>query len=197
VALDAHHFAERFGLFIIILLGEVVVQAGEAAADGRHLSAARWSGLVAAMVLAATFWWSYFDAAAGIDLDRLKLSGGSPAVARTIFAAGHMLPAFALLIAAAGVGLLLGDDPARIGYWLTCIGTALYLAGTSNYIRSRSRHGRVLRTAALVVTYAFGVLHPLLSPAAYLWLMAAWVAGNVALAALTSAAAGSAAERRR
>jgi hypothetical protein len=27
------------------------------------------------MVLAATFWWSYFDAAAEIDLDRLKLSG--------------------------------------------------------------------------------------------------------------------------
>jgi low temperature requirement protein LtrA len=56
VALDAHHFAERFGLFIIILLGEVVVEGGEAASDGRHLSAATWSGLVAAMVLAATFW---------------------------------------------------------------------------------------------------------------------------------------------
>ncbi len=197
VALDAHHFAERFGLFIIILLGEVVVEAGEAAADGRHLSAATWSGLVAAMVLAATFWWSYFDAAAEIDLDRLRLSGGSPAVARTIFAAGHMLPAFALLVAAAGVGLLLRDDPVRIAYWLTCVGAGLYLAGTSSYVRSRRRHGRLVRTVALAVTYAFGVLHSVLSPPAYLWIMAAWVAGNVALAALTSRVAGSAARRRR
>ena len=28
-ALDAHHFAERFGLFLIILLGEVLVEAGQ------------------------------------------------------------------------------------------------------------------------------------------------------------------------
>ncbi len=29
-ALDPHHFAERFGLFLIILLGEVLVEAGQA-----------------------------------------------------------------------------------------------------------------------------------------------------------------------
>ena len=33
-ALDPHHFAERFGLFLIILLGEVVVEAGQASVDG-------------------------------------------------------------------------------------------------------------------------------------------------------------------
>ena len=42
-----HHFAERFGLFLIILLGEVVVEAGQASVDGRrrHRGAAgrRWS----------------------------------------------------------------------------------------------------------------------------------------------------------
>jgi integrase/recombinase XerD len=56
-ALDAHHFAERFGLFIIILLGEFVVEAGEAAADGHGLSCATWIGLIAAMTPAAAFWW--------------------------------------------------------------------------------------------------------------------------------------------
>jgi low temperature requirement A protein (LtrA) len=44
-ALDAHHFAERFGLFLIILLGEVVVEAGQAAQV--------WTALVAAMIIAA------------------------------------------------------------------------------------------------------------------------------------------------
>ena len=43
-------------------------------------------------------------------------------MAPAIFAVGHMLPAFALLITAAGVGLLLEDDPPRIAYWLACVG---------------------------------------------------------------------------
>ena len=60
VALDAEHFAERFGLFIILLLGEVVVEAGEGVADGRTYSAGLWTTLVGAMALSATLWWTYF-----------------------------------------------------------------------------------------------------------------------------------------
>ena len=47
-ALDAHHFAERFGLFLIILLGEVVVEAGQASVDGHVATTAGWAALVAA-----------------------------------------------------------------------------------------------------------------------------------------------------
>jgi low temperature requirement protein LtrA len=182
-ALDAHHFAERFGLFIIILLGEVVVQAGEAASDQRSPSAHTWIGLVAAMTLAAMYWWSYFAAAAEIDLKILRLSGGSPAVARAIFAVGHMIPAFALLISAAGVGLLLRGHPAPFAYWLACIGMGLYLSGTQASLRARRRSRRGARVAATALTYALGVLHFALSAPAYLWVLAAWGAANVALTA--------------
>ena len=113
-ALDPHHFAERFGLFLIILLGEVVVEAGQASVDGARRDDGGWAALVAAMMLAAALWWVYFDSAAEINLKVLELSGGSPTMARAIFAVGHMLPAFALLITAAGVGLLLEDDPPQI-----------------------------------------------------------------------------------
>ena len=106
-ALDAHHFAERFGLFVIILLGEVVVSAGQASADGHVATTGGWAALVAAMMLAGCLWWLYFDSVAEINLRVLELSGGSPTIARGIFAVGHMVPAFALLITAAGVGLLL------------------------------------------------------------------------------------------
>jgi low temperature requirement protein LtrA len=44
------------------------------------------------MALAATLWWTYFDAAADIDLRLLERAGGSPAMARAIFAGGHMIP---------------------------------------------------------------------------------------------------------
>jgi len=88
-ALDAHHFAERFGLFLIILMGEVVVEAGQASASGHAATTASWAALVAAMVLAAALWWLYFDSAADINLKVLELSGGSPTMARAIFAVGQ------------------------------------------------------------------------------------------------------------
>jgi low temperature requirement protein LtrA len=182
-ALDAQHFAERFGLLIIILLGEVVVQAGEAAADQRSPSAHTWLGLVAAMTLAAVYWWSYFAGAAEIDLKILRLSGGSPTVARAIFAAGHMIPAFALLMSAAGFGLLLREHPGPFAFWLACIGMGLYLGGTQASVRAGGRWRRAARVAASAVTYAFGVLHLVLSATAYLWLLAAWGATNVVLTA--------------
>ena len=74
-ALDAHHFAERFGLFLIILLGEVVVEAGQASVDGHVASVAGWFALVAAMILAAALWWLYFDSAVELNLRVLELSG--------------------------------------------------------------------------------------------------------------------------
>jgi low temperature requirement protein LtrA len=49
-ALEAHHFAERFGLFLIILLGEVVVEAGQVTSP--DATTGGWAALVAAMVLA-------------------------------------------------------------------------------------------------------------------------------------------------
>ena len=112
-ALDAHHFAERFGLFLIILLGEVLVEAGQAAVTGADADAGRWAALVAAMTLAAALWWLYFDSAVEINLKVLELTGGSTTMARAIFAVGHMLPSFALLVIAAGVGLLLEEEPPR------------------------------------------------------------------------------------
>ena len=86
-ALDAHHFAERFGLFLIILLGEVVISTASADVG----DAASWAALAAAMVLAAALWWLYFDAAVEINREVLERSGGSTSMARAIFAVGHML----------------------------------------------------------------------------------------------------------
>ena len=168
--LDPHHFAERFGLFLIILLGEVVVEAGQAPVDSDG-----WTAVVAVMLLAAGLWWAYFSSAAEINLKVLELSGGSPAMARTLFAAGHMLPAFALLMTAAGVGLLLEGEPPRIAYWLPCIGVGIYMAGTRVFLLASSRVPGVVRALLLVATFQLGRLEPHVSPRAYLWVLAGWV----------------------
>jgi low temperature requirement protein LtrA len=173
-ALDAHHFAERFGLFIIILLGEVVVEAGQASVDGHVASADGWAALIAAMLLAASLWWLYFDAAAEINLRVLALSGGSPTIARTLFAIGHMLPAFGLLLAAAGVGLLLEHDTPTAAYWLASVGVGVYFVGTRVVFAAVTHWGRLGRALVVVATFAFGALHHVLSPHPYLWALTAW-----------------------
>jgi len=185
-ALDPHHFAERFGLFLIILLGEVVISAGDVPVSGEAGTLAGWGALAAAMVLAAALWWLYFDAAAEINLKVLELSGGSPTMARAIFAAGHMLPAFALIIIAAGLGLLLEGDPPQIAYWLACVGIGIYLAGTRVFMGASSRAGGVIRVVLLVATFQLARLSDVLSAHGYVWLLMAWTVMCAALASVQS-----------
>jgi low temperature requirement protein LtrA len=185
-ALDAHHFAERFGLFLIILLGEVVISAGQASVDGHVATVAGWAALVAAMILAAALWWLYFDAAAEINFRVLEMSGGSPTIARAIFAVGHMLPAFALILIAAGVGLLLEGEPPRIAYWLACVGIGIYLAGTRMFLVATTRLGRIVRIALLIATFQLARLADVLEADGYLWLLAAWTVMCAVLAGLQS-----------
>jgi low temperature requirement protein LtrA len=174
-ALDAHHFAERFGLFLIILLGEVVVEAGQSSAALHVGTTAGWTALVAAMVLAGALWWLYFDSVAEINLRVLELSGGSPTTARAIFATGHMLPAFALLVTASGVGLLLEEDPPRIAYGLACTGVALYMLGTRVIRMGSGRVPAPVRVLLVVATFALGKLFHGLGGYGYVLLLTAWV----------------------
>ena len=145
-ALDAHHFAERFGLFLIILLGEVLVEASQASTAGETIATGQWLALIAAMILSGSLWWLYFDAAADVNLRVLELSGGSPTIARAIFAVGHIVPAFALLMISAGVGLLLEGEPPPLAYTLPCIGLGMYLLATRVFMSART-HCRVARCA--------------------------------------------------
>ena len=59
------HFAERHGLIIIIALGEIVVAIGISVVDSldeaEGLPTQTLWGLIAAGVMAALLWWSYFD----------------------------------------------------------------------------------------------------------------------------------------
>jgi low temperature requirement protein LtrA len=193
--LDPHHFAERFGLFIIILLGEVVVEAGQASVDGHVATAGGWAALVAAMILAAALWWLYFDAAAEINLKVFQLSGGSPTMARGLFAVGHMVPAFALLAIASGVGLLLeGETEHTIAYALPALGIGFYLLGTRVFMVTTTRVGGVSRVLLLIATFGLGRFHDTLNAHEYLWLLTAW---TVICAALASRAPGSDLEAAR
>ena len=127
------------------------------------------------MILAAALWWLYFDAAAEINLQVLQLSGGSTSMARAIFAVGHMLPAFGLLVTAAGVGLLLEEEPPDIAPWLACVGAGIYLAGTRGFQRNVRARRSFARFAIVIATFFLGRLEPALGPRGFLWLLTGWV----------------------
>ncbi len=52
---------ERFGLFVIIVLGETIVEVVQGMAEARPLSAAAWLNGSLGMGLAFGLWWVYFD----------------------------------------------------------------------------------------------------------------------------------------
>jgi len=160
-------------------------EAGQSSVDGHVATAGGWAALAAAMALAAALWWLYFDSVAELNLKVLELSGGSPVMARAIFAVGHMLPSFALLITAAGIGLLLEGEPPELAYWLTCVGIGLYMLGTRAFMMGSKRVPRWARLLVLIATFNLARLDP--DPHPYIWLVTLWVIGCAALTTRFSA----------
>lgn len=122
------HLAERYSLFTLIVLGEVVLAATSAIqhslADGEHLGTLL--GLAAAgIVIVFAMWWLYFDRPAPRDLDSLSTT--------LPWAYGHY-PVFAA-VAAVGAGLEVAVDfdtgrttlgPLVAG-WATAVPVAVYV----------------------------------------------------------------------
>jgi low temperature requirement protein LtrA len=125
------HFVERFGLIIIIALGESIVAIGVGAA-GLPLDAGVIAAALLGITVAACIWWSYFDWAVFVGQARLAESTGPKraALARDAYSylhlpmvAGIVLFALGLKSTLAHVGEPLGSVPA-LGL---CGGIALYL----------------------------------------------------------------------
>jgi low temperature requirement protein LtrA len=129
------HWTERYGLFVIIAIGESIVAIGTGAADAQLTT-----GLLAASALgvamAICLWWLYFDVVAiaaeqAMDQadERRRL-----AIALEGYTYGHYALVAGIVLAALGVELALealGDDKA-VGVFAAVAllaGLALHLAG--------------------------------------------------------------------
>jgi len=125
------HFVERFGLIIIIALGESIVAIGIGAA-GLPLDAGVIAAALLGITVAACLWWSYFDWVVYVAQATLAEATGArrAALARDLYSYLHLpmvggivLFAFGLKTTLADVGGSLGSVPA-LGL---CGGVALYL----------------------------------------------------------------------
>jgi low temperature requirement protein LtrA len=126
---DPGHLAERFGLFLIIALGESVVAIGGPAADG-HLSAGVLSAVAAAFVLACGLWWVYFHFAADAMRHALTTAQVQASIARHVMTYGH----FALIASVISIAVGMREAVAQPGDHLPWGVSGLLVGGCAIYL---------------------------------------------------------------
>ena len=153
------HFAERFGLIIIIALGESIVAIGIGAEKGVD------AGVVAAAVLgvaaAAALWWLYFDVVALVA--ERRLSAAEPGreqnmIARDSYALLHLPMVAGIVLLALGLKKTLEhvEDPLKTVPAVAMLGgTALYLLA---HVAFRWRNVHTLSPQRLVAAAVLAVL---------------------------------------
>src|SRR5439155_3449409 len=125
------HFVERFGLIVIIALGESIVAIG-VGARGLPLDAGVIAAALLGITVAACIWWSYFDWVAYVAQARLAEGTGATraALARDVYSYLHLPMVAGIVLFAFGLKTTLHDvnDPLRIVSALGLVGgVALYL----------------------------------------------------------------------
>src|SRR4051794_10089298 len=98
---ETSHFAERFGLFVIIALGESIVVTGATTAD-LELTAVRLVALAIAFLGAAALWWLYFTSVAARAEHALAEAADRTLLARDAYTYGHVLIVAGIILAAVG-----------------------------------------------------------------------------------------------
>jgi low temperature requirement protein LtrA len=129
--LSPSHFAERHGAIIIIALGESIVAIG--AGSTAHIDAGVVAAAVLGMVVAAAFWWLYFDVVAIVAGDKLvKARAGREQneMARDSYSLLHMPMVAGIALVAVGLKktLIHVDEP------LGVVAAAALLGGAATYL---------------------------------------------------------------
>jgi low temperature requirement protein LtrA len=179
---DAPHLAERFGLFVLIALGESVVAIGSSAAPAGRLGVAVGLAVAAAFTVSAGLWWVYFNYAAEAVRHALATAQVQLDVTRLVLSYGHLSLIAAIIAVSVGLREAVAHPgtalpPAGVG--LLFGGSALYLA-TFGYTRWMMFHlvSTTRLTAAAVVVLLIVPAAHLPATAALLMLAAVLVALN-------------------
>jgi len=137
--LDATHFAERHGLFVIIVLGEALIAIGINTV-GDPGSVAFFVAGAAVLLTVLAMWWSYFDWLFRVGERALKAAVGIARgrIARDAYSLSHYpLVAGVILFAVGTEELLLHPEVAldRTTRWAILGGLILYLGSQSVMVR--------------------------------------------------------------
>jgi low temperature requirement protein LtrA len=137
--ISASHFAERHGLFVIIVLGEALIAIGVGIV-GQSASTAFYVAGTAMLLTALAMWWSYFDWLFRIGEQALKEATGKARgrLARDAYSLAHYPIVAGVILFAVGTEELLAhpelalDDRIR---WAFVGGLMLFIASESIMVR--------------------------------------------------------------
>jgi low temperature requirement protein LtrA len=157
------HFAERYGLFIIICLGESIIAIGVGATAGhRHLSSAAVVIVTLGLLITVGLWWTYFDRFAQLAEDSLRTNRDPVLAAADGYSYLHLILVAGIITFAAGVKLLVGSphqtpsDPVRLAL---CGGVGAYLLGHVAFrlrLTGKIGYEKLVVVAGLAILYAVG-----------------------------------------
>ena len=155
------HFAERFGLIVIIALGESIVAIGAGVTSG--VDAGVVIAAVLGTVVAAALWWLYFDVVAIVATHHLadaKPGREQNSIARDSYGYLHFPMIAGIVLGALGLKKTIGDveDPLKLVPAVAMFGgTTLYLLA---HVAFRWRNIHTLNRQRLFCAVLFLALIP-------------------------------------
>lgn len=123
------HFAERYGMFIIICLGESIVAIGVGGSDQR-LTLDTIAAVSLALLITIGLWWTYFDRAAATAEESLGAHDDPVLAAADGYSYLHLILVAGIIIFAVGARIAVAQDARALSAaarFALCGGVALYL----------------------------------------------------------------------
>jgi len=177
------HLAERYGLVVIIALGEAFVAIG-IGATGIGIGLGEIAASILGLLVATSFWLAYFDFFS-IRGERMLAALRGPdrvALARDIYAYAHLPMIVGIVLFAFAMKTIVrhvGEELDSVAAFALCGGSALYLLTYSAIRirverRLRASRGRFVAALALLLVIPLATVIPAL--AALALVTAVWVA---------------------
>ncbi|WP_022719641.1 low temperature requirement protein A [Rhodopseudomonas sp. B29] len=165
-SVEGGHMAERCALFIIIALGESIVETGAAFA-GIEWTAISFAAFVSALLGAVAMWWIYFHIGVHLGSERISQSSDPGRLARLAYTYLHLPIVAGIVVTAVSDEQVLGHPAghADIKIILTTLGgPLLFLIGTLLFKRAIRGHLQPSHLAGLGVLIALTPIAFFVSP---------------------------------
>lgn len=189
--LHVEHLPERFGLLVILVLGEAV---GGAATGVHDMS---WAALpvligVAGFALAAAMWWVHFDLTAAVSANALQQAdGGGPSsgARHDLFVYAHLPLTVGVVAVGVGIEELVlhpHESTPSAGGWILAAGLVSFLLGAALILVEVvvERRAALALTATACAAIAVATVTPLPNPLVYVGVLGAITAALAAVGTL-------------
>ncbi|GAB3612045.1 low temperature requirement protein A [Humibacter ginsengisoli] len=168
---SGEHMSERVSLFLIIALGESIIDTGVSFAEG-GIDWARGDAFLAAFAGTVLLFLLYFRHNQRGGSEYISRANDRGMIAQTAFTYIPVLLVFGIVASAVADALILGDSTAESGAWvagLLCGGTALYALGNAFFRRATGGPWMPVHIVGGLVLLVLFPLHTIVPLVALSW----------------------------